>query len=192
MPYAEIPAFMAELQTHESISARALEIAILIAARANEVLGAEWSEFDLDAGVWTVPADRMKAGKKHRVPLSARALAILRNLYSRREGSLVFPGMHAGRPLSAAAMSKMLALMGRADATVHGFRSSFKDWASEKTTFPNEVSEQALAHAIDSKVEAAYRRGDLFEKRRRLMAAWGDYCSSKAPAASGDVVPLRA
>jgi integrase len=190
LPYTEIPEFMTHLRTRTSISARALEVAILACARTSEILGAEWPEIDLQAGVWTVPASRMKAGKEHKVPLADRALEILRDLYSRREGTLVFPGQRAGKPLSDAAMSKILDLMNRSDLTVHGFRSTFKDWSSERTNFPNEVSEAALAHAIDSKVEAAYRRGDLFDKRRKLMEAWGQYCTKPAPA--GEVVPLHA
>jgi integrase len=193
LPYADIAAFVADLRGRGSLSARALEITILTAGRASEVLGAEWSEIDFDAGVWTVPAERMKAGKEHKVPLSARAVEILRDLYSRREGALVFPGQQSGKPLSGASLSKLLDLMGRTDLTVHGFRSTFRDWAAERTNFPNEVCEMALAHAIPDKVEAAYRRGDLFEKRRRLMAAWGDFCRKQieTSAASGEVVPLR-
>jgi integrase len=189
LPYADIPAFMADLRSRTSISARALEITILTALRTSEVLGAEWAEFDLDGGVWTVPAARMKAEKEHRIPLSERVLKILRDLHSRREGALVFPGMREGRPLSDAAMSKMLDLMNRSDLTVHGFRSTFRDWTAERTNFPREVCEMALAHAIDSKVEAAYRRGDLFKKRRELMAAWADYCDKRATTSA--VVSLR-
>jgi integrase len=192
LPYADIPAFMTDLRTRDSISAKALEITILCCLRTSEVLGAEWTEIDLDAGLWTIPPTRMKAGKEHRIPLSKRALEILRDLASRREGNLVFPGQRVGKPLSDAAMSKVLDLMNRSDLTVHGFRSTFKDWSSEMTNFANEISEAALAHAIDSKVEAAYRRGDLFEKRKRLMAAWGDYCGSQpAQASQAVVVPLR-
>jgi len=191
LPYADIPAFMTDLRTRGSISAKALEITILCCLRTSEVLGAEWTEIDLDAGLWTIPAARMKAGKEHRIPLSKRALGILRELDSRRESSLVFPGQRVGKPLSDAAMSKVLDLMNRSDLTVHGFRSSFKDWASEKTNFANEISEAALAHAIDSKVEAAYRRSDMLEKRKRLMSAWGDYCGYEVNNGS-KVVPIAA
>jgi integrase len=193
LPYTDIPVFMSHLRDRGSLSARALEVTILTVGRASEVLGAEWSEIDLDAAIWTVPAARMKAGKEHKVPLPARAVEILRDLYSRHEGDLVFPGQQADKALSAASMKKLLHLVGRADLTIHGFRSTFRDWAAERTNFPNEVCEMALAHTIPDKVEAAYRRGDLFEKRRRLMAAWGDYCSKQieTSAASGEVVLLR-
>jgi len=189
LPYAEIPAFMADLRTRTSISAKALELTILCALRTSEALGAAWDEMDLEAGTWTIPGERMKAGKEHRIPLAARALEILHDLAGRREGAMVFPGQRIGKPLTGASMSKMLDLMNRSDLTIHGFRSTFKDWASETTNFANEISEAALAHAIDTRVEAAYRRGDLFEKRRRLMDAWSNYCTKRSH--TGEVVPLR-
>jgi integrase len=188
MPYTEIAAFMAQLRERSTAAARALEFTILTAARSGEVLGARWDEIDLAAKLWTVPADRMKGGREHRVPLSAAALAVIEHMQVYRENDHVFPGDRGDR-VSGMAMSMQLRRMGR-DVTVHGFRSTFRDWAAERTIFPSEVVEMALAHAVGSKVEAAYRRGDLFEKRRRLMDAWADFCD-KSPA-SGTVVPLHA
>jgi integrase len=176
MPYGDVPAFMGELRGRNSTSARALEFAILTAARTGEVIGARWSELDLDAGVWTIPAERMKAGKEHRVPLTGRALDLASSMD--RESDFVFPGGREGKPLSNMAMAELMKGM-RPGLTVHGFRSSFRDWAAESTSFPSEVVEMALAHAIESKVEAAYRRGDLFEKRRALMAEWVNYLGVK-------------
>jgi integrase len=172
MPYVEMPGFMADLGKISHPAAPALAFTILTAARAGETLGATWDEIDFAAKVWTVPAERMKAGKEHRVPLSDRAIEILRSLP--RTEARVFP------PYSKAMLRLLKEL--RSDATVHGFRSSFRDWASERTGFPREVAEMALAHAIPSAVEAAYRRGDLFEKRRRLMDAWATWCSRPVPA----------
>src|SRR5215204_5256920 len=175
MPYGELPAFMDALRVRESTSARALEFAIMTAGRTGEVIGATWPEIDLKAGVWTVRPDRMKAGKEHRVPLSERAVALLSALP--REGEFVFMGGRAGKPLSNMALLELMRGM-RREFVPHGFRSTFRDWAAECTGYPSEVVEMALAHAIASKVEAAYRRGDLFEKRRQLMAEWSDYCLS--------------
>jgi integrase len=191
LPFAELPNFMVALRTHESIAATALQFTILTAARTGEVLGARWSEINLAEKIWTVPADRMKSSKEHRVPLGAAALAILRDMNSLRDSdsdALIFPGRNGGR-LTALSMLRILARMQRDDLTVHGFRSSFRDWAAERTNFPNQVVEMALAHAIGDKVEAAYRRGDLFDKRRRLMDEWAKFCASSL--ASGAVVPLR-
>jgi integrase len=178
MDYADLPAFIEALQAREGSAARALEFAILTAARSGEVLGARWQEFDLNRGVWTVPANRMKAGREHRVPLSRRALEILKGMSDIRDGDFVFPGQRAGRPLSVMALEMVLRRMKIDNATVHGFRSAFRDWAAECTHFPNEVCEAALAHVIENKAEAAYRRGDLFEKRRKLMEAWASYCTT--------------
>jgi integrase len=175
LPFKEVPAFMKAVAAQPGIAAKLMVFTILTAARTGEALGARWSEIDLEAGIWTVPAERMKAGLEHRVPLSAAALAILaeqRNL----DDTFVFPGGRRGKPLSNMAMLVLLRRMERGDLTVHGFRSSFRDWASETTHFPSEVVEMALAHTVESKVERAYRRGDLFEKRRELMAAWGSFC----------------
>jgi integrase len=172
LPYAEAPAFMAKLRAQEGIAARALEFLILTATRTGEVIGARWDEFDLEAGSWTIPAERMKAGKEHEVPLSARALEIVQGLAKMRPGSYVFPGRRPRDPLSNMALLALLKRMGRSDLTAHGFRSTFSDWAHETTNFPSEVIEMALAHTIRNKVEAAYRRGNLREKRRELMDAW--------------------
>jgi integrase len=174
LPYAELPAFMAELRAVAGIAARALEFTILTAVRTAEARFAHWSEFDLAARIWTIPGDRMKGDKEHRVPLPDRALAILRELP--RNGDAVFAGRSAGGFLNQDAMADALAKW-RPDVTVHGFRSTFRDWAAEITGSPNYVVEMALAHAISNGVEAAYRRGDLFEKRRRLMDGWEAYCT---------------
>jgi integrase len=179
---------MGHLAAREGIAARALEFAILCAARTGEVIGARWSEFDLDARLWTIPAERMKAKKEHRVPLSDRALAVLNALP--READFVFPGGRKGVSISNMAMAELLKRMERRDITVHGFRSTFRDWAAERTNYPNHVIEMALAHVIGDRVEAAYRRGDLFAKRARLMVEWAKYCS-RAVENSGNVTPLR-
>ncbi|WP_375783036.1 tyrosine-type recombinase/integrase [Bradyrhizobium sp. Pha-3] len=178
MPYADVPTFMSDLKARDAVAARALEFTVLTAARSGETLGARWEEIDLDRAVWTVPPQRMKGGIEHRVPLPKRAVAILKALHEVRVGEHVFPGQKAKKPLSGMAMEMMLRRMKIEDATPHGFRSSFRDWASECTNFSREVCEAALAHVIESKVEAAYRRGDLFEKRRKLMEAWAIFCST--------------
>jgi integrase len=177
MDYADLPAFIEHLQAREGSAARALEFAILTAARSGEVLGARSAEFDLGRGVWTVPATRMKAGREHRVPLPRHALNIVKAMHDNRNGDFVFAGQKPGSPLSVMALEMVLRRMKIENATVHGFRSAFRDWAAECTNFPNEVCEAALAHVIENKAEAAYRRGDLFEKRRKLMEAWGSYCT---------------
>ncbi len=178
LPYDEIASFMAELRQQAGTAAMGLELAILTAARTGEIIGATWSEMDFDRAIWTVPAHRMKAGREHRVPLSAPALAIVKQLRRTKHGEHVFPGGRAGKPLSNMAFLTLLRRMNRRTVTAHGFRSTFKDWATECTSLPNEVSEMALGHAIGTKVEAAYRRGDLFEKRRQLMEEWATYCDS--------------
>ncbi|MHB2210684.1 tyrosine-type recombinase/integrase [Methylobacterium sp. CM6257] len=175
LPYHEVPAFIARLHQSRSVSALCLEFAILTAARSGEAMGALWSEVDLDRGVWTVPKERMKAGREHRVPLSDRAREILAGLREAGQGELVFPGNKPGRPLSTMALEMLLRRM-EVDATVHGFRSAFRDWAAEQTSAPREVAEAALAHTNKDKVEAAYFRTDLFEKRRALMSQWNEYC----------------
>lgn len=179
LPYADLPAFMVALRSVAGIAARALEFAILTAARTGEVIGARWSEVDLDAALWTVPADRMKAGREHRVALAGRALEILRDAAAHQQGDFIFPGAKPKQPLSNMALLAVLKRMGRTDLTTHGFRSTFKDWASEQTAFPGEVTEMALAHVVTDKVEAAYRRGDLLQKRRDLAATWSGYCGYK-------------
>jgi integrase len=178
LPFKNLPGFMIELRKRVGIGARALEFTILTAVRTGEVIGASWEEFDLDRAEWTVPAERMKAGKPHRVPLSGRALEIVRDLGRLKVGPHVFPGQDFDA-ISSAAMTSVLKRMGRTDVTVHGFRSSFRDWAAEVSHFPHEVCEMALAHAIENKAEAAYRRGDLFEKRRLLMAEWNAFCQGQ-------------
>ena len=187
MPYEAIPAFMAKLREREAMAALALEFVILTATRTSEVLGATWSEVDLDKAIWTVPASRMKAGKEHRVPLSPRAVEILEAVEPLGKTSL-FPADKGGK-LSTMAMSMLLRRM-KLDCTVHGFRSGFRDWAAECTGYAHEVCEMALAHVIGNKSEAAYRRGDLFDKRRRLMADWATYCGSSG-AAGAKVSPIR-
>lgn len=170
---------MPELRKQEGIAALALEFTILTAMRTDAVIAAAPAEFDLRGAIWTVPAVRMKGKKRkdHKVPLSARAVAIARER-TKVGGDFLFPGLKDGKPMSNGAMLQLLERMGRGDITVHGFRSTFKDWATECTAFPDIVSEMALAHKIKDQVEAAYRRGDLLEKRRQLMIEWGTYCSS--------------
>jgi integrase len=178
LPFSEVPAFLKGLAQQPGIAAKLMAFTILTGARTGEALGARWSEIDLDAGIWTVPAERMKAGAEHRVPLSSAVLAILREMQG-LDAFYVFPGGRRGKPLSNMAMLVLLRRMDRADLTVHGFRSSFRDWASETTDFPSQVVEMALAHTVESKVERAYRRGDLFEKRRELMAEWSTWCCTR-------------
>jgi integrase len=188
LDWREVPAFFAQLRERDSFGARALEFAILTAARSGEARLARWSEIDLDAATWTVPSDRMKAGREHRVPLCARAVELLEEMATLQDGSgLVFLGMRRGVPLSDMTLTAVLRRMGRADITAHGFRSTFRDWAAEATAHPNHVVEMALAHQIGSEVERAYRRGDLFAKRVQLMADWESYLLSP----SADVVPLK-
>jgi integrase len=189
LPYPEIGNFMEALRRQDGISARALEFTILTAMRTGEVLGATWDELgDLAEKTWTISAERMKGDREHRVPLSDRALEILGEMQFVRQGKLVFPGNKAGRPCSHGAMLRVLDTMSRDDLTVHGFRSSFRDWAAECTNIASEVCEAALAHVVKNKAEAAYRRGDLFEKRRQLMASWARHCAT--PAIGADVVQL--
>ena len=181
LPYQDAPSFMATLKTHDGIGARALEFAILTASRSGEVRGATWAEFDLDNALWVIPADRMKASKEHRIPLSDAAMSILRALEATAFCEYVFPSSHKpksgnakGKPLSDMTLSAVLRRM-EVDAVPHGFRSTFRDWCAETTDYPNEVAEMALAHTVGNKVEAAYRRGDLFDKRKGLMQDWANY-----------------
>jgi integrase len=188
LPYAELPAFVAQLAKREAISDRALLFTTLTAARTGETLGATWDEIDLAAKVWTIPAERMKADKEHRVPLSEPALEILAAVP--REGAYVFPGGNASAPLAPIALRRALLRL-RTDITVHGFRSTFSDWAHERTAHSNHTIELSLAHAVGSDVEKAYRRGDMFEKRRKLMEDWARFATT--PAAIGDnVVAIKA
>lgn len=194
LPYADISAFMADLAEREALAAKALQFTILTVARSGETLGATWGEIDLDAAVWTIPADRMKAAKEHRVPLSARAVAILQQVQGLntmgRKDAAVFPGQTGGH-LSVMAMNMLLRRMERGDITVHGFRSTFREWAGETTAYAREEVEHALAHQLANKAEAAYQRGSLFPKRVKLMQAWADYCASRL-ADHGTVSPIRA
>jgi integrase len=178
LPYNEMADFMTALRTQEGVAARALELLILTAARTGEVIDAPWDEVDFDGKLWVVAASRMKAQREHRVPLSAAAMAILEQMKEIRESEFVFAGGKKGKPLSNMAMLAVLKRMRRGELTAHGFRSTFRDWAAECTNFPREVVEMALAHTIESKVEAAYRRGDLFQKRRQLTEAWARFCTS--------------
>jgi integrase len=180
LPYVELPGFLLKIRQRDAVAARALEFAILTATRTGEVLGARWEEIDLENKIWTVPASRMKAGREHRVPMSTVALGIVKRLKPIRQSDFVFPGERRNKPLSNMSMLMMLRRMAREDLTVHGFRSTFRDWAAEQTNFPREVAEAALAHVVADHTEAAYRRGDLFEKRRRLMAAWASYCQGES------------
>ncbi len=188
LSYGDLRAFVEKLRKREAVAALALEFAILTAARTGEVIGAKWGEVDLEKAVWTIPADRMKAGKEHRVPLSPRAVEILKETEKLGKDWL-FPGQEDGQ-LSSMAMTMLLRRM-KVDATVHGFRSAFRDWSAECTGYAHEVCEMALAHTIGNKAEAAYRRGDLFEKRRRLMADWATYCANSTADADGKVTPIR-
>jgi integrase len=174
MPYSAIPAFMGQLRARPGTAARALEFLLLCASRSGEVLGARWDEIDIDKGIWTIPAERMKAGKGHTVPLARSALKLLAD--QSHDSEFVFAAPRSGGPMERHAMADVMKAMGRRE-TVHGFRSSFSDWAAEITAFPQEVREHALAHAISNKVEAAYRRGPLLEKRRRLLAEWAMFCA---------------
>jgi integrase len=189
LPYSEIGAFMAALRARNTAAARALEFLILTAARPGEAVGARWSEINVAERLWIVPADRMKAHREHRVPLSDAAMAVIEQMAAIRDGDFVFPGRSAGTAVSHTALSDQLPVLGFA-VTAHGFRSTFRDWAAERTNFPNEVCEMALAHAVADRVEAAYRRGDLFQKRRQIMDAWARFCAAAAPTAG--VVPLHA
>ena len=188
LDYDQLPEFMTALATREGVAARALEFTILTAARTSEVTGANWDE--IDGKIWTVPANRIKGGKEHKVPLSDRATEILDALPTERGNHHIFIGPSKGSGLSNMAMAAVLKRMGHDDVTVHGFRSTFRDWAAERTNYPNHVVEMALAHVIGSRVEAAYRRGDLFDKRQKLMADWSRFCMSPKSRA-GNVTPLR-
>jgi integrase len=188
MPYDDVPAFIGRLRASESVSALALEFAIFTAARSGEVLGARWDEIDLDAKLWTVPAARMKAGREHRVPLTARALAILQTVEKVQTGEHVFPGQQRGKSLSIMALAMVLRRLNLENVTVHGFRSAFRDWAGNETSFSREIAESALAHAVGDMTERAYRRSDALERRRELMDAWSRYCETGP---SAKVIPLK-
>jgi integrase len=190
LPYAEITDFMVALRQQRGVAALALQFTILTAARSGEVLGARWSEIDMGERVWVVPPERMKAGREHRVPLSDPAVAILHMLRqdSADGASFVFPGRNRSSPLSRTTVFNLLRRMNRGDLTTHGFRSSFRDWCAERTNFPREVAELALAHTVGDATERAYQRSDMVAKRRGLMQSWAEFCSGEA---SGKVVRLR-
>jgi integrase len=188
MPYADVPAFIGELRGRDAMAALALEFCILTGVRSGETLGARWSEIDMAAKLWTIPAERMKAARPHRVPLSDRPMAILEKLAAAKAGDFVFSGQRDGKQLSGMAMEMVLRRMKRNEITVHGFRSAFRDWAGNETSFPREVAEAALAHVIGDKAEQAYRRGDALDKRRALMAAWASHCE---PGRAGNVVAMK-
>jgi integrase len=186
--YTNVAAFMGELRAVHGVGARALEFIVLTATRTAEALGAQWSEFDLVAATWTIPAERMKGGKEHRVPLAPATLALLQGMPREDDNPHVFVGRMPGSRISDMTLSRSLTAL-RPDVTTHGFRSCFRDWAAELTSTPNHVVEMALAHTIGNAVEAAYRRGDLYDKRCKLMDAWAAYCSA-APATGADVIPI--
>jgi integrase len=188
MPFGDVPEFVARLRASQATVALALEFIILTAARSGEALGARWTEIDMKAKVWIVPRERMKAGIEHRVPLSDRALDILKTMKAASRGEFVFPSHRSDRPLSGMACVMLLRRMKIESATVHGFRSAFRDWCGEATTFPREIAEAALAHAVGDKTERAYRRSDALERRRELMDAWARYCETGP---SAKVIPLK-
>lgn len=187
LPFEDVSDFAAELRARGGVRPRALEFLVLTGARTAEVLGAEWSEIDLAERLWTVPAARMKKGREHRVPLSDRAVTVLSEMASIRSSEFVFPGMKRGRPLSPRSLDSLMRTKMGVPVTVHGFRSTFRDWAGECTSFPSEIAEAALAHVVGNETERAYRRGDALEKRRSLMAAWSNFLDPRE-----NVVPLVA
>jgi integrase len=176
MKYAALPEFMKTLRGRDGIAALALEFTILTATRTGEVIEADWKEFDLKGALWTIPKERMKADKEHEVPLSPQALEIIKKLEMAKEGDYVFPGPTSGSHLSSGGMDALLERMERDDATVHGFRSTFRVWAADETRFEREVIEQSLAHQLKDKTEAAYLRSTMLPKRKKLMEAWAKYC----------------
>jgi integrase len=187
MPFPRVPGFVDELRKRPSIAALAVEFVILSAARLGEVLGATWSEIDLDERIWTIPASRMKSGREHRAPVSVRGIEVLEELAKLRTSDFVVPGFVARRPFSPQALRKFIRRLGVGNVTPHGFRSSFRDWCGEKTHFPREIAEAALAHQVGDETERAYRRGDALERRREVMESWARFCSS-SPA---KVIQLR-
>jgi integrase len=191
VPYTEVPALMAQLRAADDIPAHALEFLILTAARSGEAIGARWDEIDRPSRLWTIPAERMKGGREHKVPLSDRTVVILEEMAALRVSDLVFPGRDADRPLSKTTPVRVLRRLGHREAVVHGLRSSFATWAAERTNYPHEIREAALAHAIPSAVERAYRRTTMLDRRRRLMADWAAYCGSGG-ALLAEVVPFAA
>jgi integrase len=190
LPYPEMGPFMVELRKREGLGARALEFAILTAARSGEVRGATWDEIDMGNRLWIIPAERMKMEREHRVPLSDAAVELLKALPRVEDEVLVFPSSKPKRPMSDMTLTAVLRRMERGDLTAHGFRSTFRDWAAESTNYPSDMAEMALAHSIGDKVEAAYRRGDMLKKRFRMMNEWAKYCATVARR-NGAVLPIR-
>lgn len=190
LPYAEMGPFMLDLRKREGLGARALEFAILTAARSGEVRGATWDEIDLTNRLWIIPAERMKMEREHRVPLSDAVVDLLESLPRLDDEVLVFPSSKPKRPMSDMTLTAVLRRMERGDLTAHGFRSTFRDWAAESTNYPSDMAEMALAHSIGDKVEAAYRRGDMLKKRFRMMNEWAKYCAT-VPSRNGVVVPIK-
>jgi integrase len=188
MPYLQVPDFVAALRGREGMAARALEFLILTGARSGEALGARRAEIDFEAKIWTLPAARMKSGREHRVPLSERALAILEKLGDVKTSEYVFPSPRGRKPLSHVSMAKVMRRLQINRATIHGFRSAFRDWAGNETHYPRELAEAALAHVIGDKAEQAYRRSDALEKRRALMEAWAAHCEPKD---AGNIIALK-
>jgi integrase len=188
LPYSDIPDYFRKLRKVESLASKALAFLIITATRSGEARGATWNEIDLDAGVWNIPPNRMKSDRPHRIPLTSEALKILNEVKPFEKDNFVFPGLGKDKPISDAAIRKLLK-QSYPELTVHGFRSSFRDWCAEITNFSNEVAEATLAHVIKDKTEAAYRRGDLFVKRRKLMDTWTSYCINDKKVA--DVVPIK-
>jgi integrase len=190
LAYREVGAFMIELRKLTDVSARVLEFQILTAARSGEVVAARWDDINMSTRVWTIPGERMKAGREHRVPLSDTAMKVLGQQAALREGDFVFPGRRPEQAIGIDASMKPVQKLGYR-ITAHGFRSAFRDWAAEQTNFPREIAEASLAHAIGSAVERAYQRGDFLAKRRQLMAAWADFCDTPQADQADQVVPLR-
>lgn len=187
LPYGEMSQFIGMLRERQGVSQLCLEFVILTGCRSGEALKATWGEIDMEKGVWIIPASRMKAGREHRVPLSESALAVLKKAEEVRQSDFVFPGARSGKPMSDMSLTMALRRL-HPGCTVHGFRSSLRDWAAEVTDYPGEMAEMALAHAVGNKVEAAYRRGDMFEKRRQMMADWAAWCEPKM---ADNVRPIR-
>ena len=190
LPYCEVAQFITDLRKQEGLAAIALEFVILTATRTSETINAKWQEFNLSDKVWIIPAERIKTGKEHRIPLSDSAIAILEKLQVIKDGEYVFNNRNQ-KPISNMAMLQLLKRMNKAEITVHGFRSTFRDWAAEQTNYPREVAEAALSHAVGDKVEAAYRRSDFFEKRRQMMDAWARYCEMPTANDSDKVLNIR-
>jgi integrase len=187
LPYSEVPGLVQRLREVDGMASLSLQCLILSAARHGEVRGAQWPEIDFEKRIWTIPAERMKARREHRVPLSVPLLVILDRLHRERSSEFVFPGFRLGQPLAFKALARLLSRLGVSDVTVHGFRSAFRSWAAEETLFPGEIAELALSHRVGSSLERAYQRSDLFARRIELSEAWGAFCSG----ASAEVVPLR-